>query len=154
MCLQNISHKRGREGVHWLSSRDFYSWEGRMEQLIPWWGQHRVEMTIYIVEGREEHVGSHQLTPAPEGFTLASWEISFRTCTISDLKCTRTQVQVTQGPGEQWRQKLRDLLEGGWARSRREWWCRGWGERAAGGGGLTVCPPWWLSWGPEWAAPL
>lgn len=96
-----------------------------MEQLIPWWGQHRVEMTVYIVEGREEHVGSHQLTPAPEGFTLASWEISFRTCTISDLKCTRTQVQVTQGPGEQWQQKLRDLLEGGWARSRREWWCHG-----------------------------
>lgn len=94
-----------------------------MEQLIPWCGQHRVEMTVYIVEGREEHVGSHQLTPAPEGFTLASWGTSFRTCTISDLKCTRTQVQVTQGPGEQWQQKLRDLLEGGWARSRREWWC-------------------------------
>lgn len=36
LCLQNISHKRGREGVDWLSSRDFYSWEGRMEQLIPW----------------------------------------------------------------------------------------------------------------------
>lgn len=32
---------------------------------------------------------------------------------------------MTQGPGEQWQQKLRDLLEGSWARSRQEWWCQG-----------------------------
>lgn len=35
--------------------QEFLQLGRQVEQLIPWWGQHMVEMTVHIVEGRQGH---------------------------------------------------------------------------------------------------